>query len=75
MIRHWQPFPIRHERILRAAQHRPDVMRVMIGRIKIGVVTDFRGQLHDNVSLPMENAVAQFSVIAQRRRVSGEQFL
>src|SRR5207248_3133144 len=33
------------------------------------------GQVHHNISFPMENAVTQFLVVTQRRRLSGQKFL
>ena len=50
-------------------------MRMMVRGIKVGVVSDFDRQLHHNIRLAMENALAQFLVIAQRRRFGREQFL
>jgi len=56
-------------------QHRADIVRVMIRRIKIGVIADARGKLHRHVFLFVKDASAQRGVIAQSRCVRREQTL
>src|ERR1017187_1956042 len=70
-----QPFPIWHERVLRAAQHRADIVRVVIRRIKIRVIADVRRQLHRNIFLCVKDAGAQRGVVAQNRCVRGQKIL
>ena len=50
-------------------------MGVIIRRIKIGVVANFRGQLHHHIRLPMQNALPQFGIITQRCSLSRKKFL
>src|SRR6266581_1754776 len=47
----------------------------MIGRIKIRVVADFHGQLHHNIGLPIQHALTQFLILAQRRRFGRKKLL
>ncbi len=75
MIRDREPFPIWHERVFGTAQHRADVVRVVIGGIKIRVIANARRQKHRHIFLRMENAIAQGRVIAQGRGFGGEQML
>jgi hypothetical protein len=70
-----EPFPIGHERVFRSAQHCADVMRVMIGRIKIGVIADRSRQLHRDIFLRVKNTTSKRGVIPQRRCFGGEQIL
>src|SRR5207237_3615289 len=58
MVGDRQPFPVRHERVFRPTQHRPDVMGMMIGRIKIGVISNARRREHRYLVLLVENAIA-----------------
>ena len=50
-----KPFPIWHERVFRTAQHRADVVGVVIRRIKIRVITDARRQLHRDIFLRVKS--------------------
>ena len=75
VIRDREPFPVWHECVFGTAQHRADIVRVVIGRIKIGVITNARRKLHRDVFLRVKDAVAQSPVIAQGRCVGGEQIV
>ena len=75
MIRHRKPFPIWHKCVFRSAQHRADIVGVVIRGIKIGVITNARRQLQRDILLRVEGPAAQCSVITQRRCVGGEQML
>ncbi len=50
-------------------------MGVVIGRIKICVIADARRKLHRDIFLRVKSPLAQRSVIAQRRRIGGQQVL
>ncbi len=75
VISHRQPFPIRHERVLRPAQHRADVVRVMIGGIEIRVIANPRREQHRDIFLRMKGVSAQSGIVAQLRGFGREQAL
>ena len=72
MVGYRQPFPIRHKCVLRSAQHRADIVSVVIRRIKIGVIANARRQLHRHLVLFVERARAQFGVVAQSPIFGGQ---
>src|ERR1043166_3265661 len=75
VIRNREPFPVGHECVLRTAQHRADVVRVVVGRVEIGVIANARRKLHRDIFLRVKDSRAERTVIAQGRSFGGEQIL
>ena len=61
--------PVGLERVGRAAEHRADVRRVLLRRVKVRVVADGRGQVHGALA-PRHEALARFGLA---RRARGEE--
>src|SRR2546421_206108 len=54
--------------VFRAAQHRPDVVCVMIGRVEIGVIANARRQFHGDTFLCMKDPRPKPGIVSENRR-------
>ncbi len=73
MVRHGQVEPVRHQRVVLAAEHHTDVGRVLPRRVEVGVVADVRRQLELDLGLGVQRAGTERLVVAKRRHVLAQE--